>query len=129
MKTAKSEKYQKARDLSAKIARMSEAERTKLSEKMVSVFNPQGHQLTLHNTLLLIGQCQREDLTLVAGFKQWIKAGRVVNKGEHTIGFIQVPIYKSKDESEGENGRPTYFKLVPVFDVSQTDELSEAERS
>ena len=121
----RSEKYQKARELSAKIARMSEQEREKLSAKMVSVFNPQGHQLTLHNTLLLIGQCQREDLTLVAGFKQWIKAGRVVRKGEHTIGFIQVPIYKKArdEESESGNGRPTYFKLVPVFDVSQTDEL------
>jgi antirestriction protein ArdC len=117
------EKFKKARELSAKIARMSQEERERLSAKMVSVFNPEGHQLTLHNTLLLMGQCEREDLTLVAGFKQWIKAGRVVRKGEHTIGFINVPIHKkAKDASEDDKGK-LYFKLVPVFDVSQTDEL------
>lgn len=121
----KSEKYQRAKELSAKIARMSGDERVKLSEKMGSVFNPQGHQLTLHNTLLLMSQCERDDLTLVAGFKQWIKAGRVVRKGEHSIGFINVPIRKKAKESDEDDKGSLYFRLVPVFDVSQTDELQE----
>ena len=125
MKREPSEKYKKARELSAKIARMSDAERAKLSERMVSVFNPQGHQLTLHNTLLLMSQCQRNDLTLVAGFKQWINTGRVVRKGEHSIGFINVPIYKKAKDDSDKKGEHPYFKLVPVFDVSQTDELLE----
>lgn len=125
----KSEKYVKAKQLSSKIANMSDEQRQTLADKLVSVFNPMGHQLTLHNTLLLYMQSERTDLTLVAGFKQWIKAGRVVRKGEHSLGFIQVPIYKkSKEEKQaGEldnGGRPTYFKLVPVFDVSQTEELT-----
>lgn len=120
-----SEKYQKARELSAKIAHMSDDERAKLSEQMVSVFNPQGHQLTMHNTMLLMMQCQRDDLTLVAGFKQWMKAGRAVRKGERSIGFIQVPIHKKAKEGENKKSDRPYFKLVSVFDVSQTGELGD----
>ena len=122
-----SEKYLKARQLSAKVAKLSDDQRKALADKLISVFNPQGHQLTLHNTILLNMQSGREDLTIVAGFKQWINAGRVVRKGESSLGFIQVPIYKrngdNEDDSSEKSGKPVYFKLVPVFDVSQTDEL------
>jgi antirestriction protein ArdC len=116
-----------ARALSAHVARMTPEEREALSEKLSTVINPQGHALTVHNTIFLFMQCERTDLTIVAGFKQWINAGRVVRKGEHSIGFISVPMQlkTGKQDKDGNDERATRFRLVAVFDVSQTDELED----
>lgn len=77
---------------------------------------------------------ERADLTVVAGFRQWIKAGRCVCKGEHGL-TIWVPVGGKKAvriEEQGSNESETQedgvsFVLGTVFDISQTRELTEAD--
>lgn len=128
-KKPKSEKKLQAQKLAGQLASMTEAERTTLAEKMGTVVNPAGHILTTTNTAFLMLQCGRENLTMVAGFRQWLKVNRAVRKGESSVGYIRVPMGagKKRQEEAAANGEMTsarvFFKLVAVFDVSQTDEL------
>ena len=118
------DKQTKARQLAAKVAKLSDETRQALADKMDTVVNPQSHALSVHNTIFLYMQCQRTDLTIVAGFKQWIKAGRCVRKGEHSLGYISVPMQlRDKRPQAAAEDTVLRFRLVPVFDVSQTDNL------
>ncbi len=73
---------------------------------------------------------QKPTATRVAGFRVWLKLGYVVNKGEKAI-RIWVPIPPSKRQLEQwqnagakrEKKPRTYFKLGPVFDRCQVQEL------
>lgn len=98
------------------------------------------HDYSLNNTILIA--MQKPDATLVAGYTAWQKQfGRQVNKGEKAIRILAPTPYKQKvevdkiDPNTGEilknpDGttqkevqevlRPA-FKVVNVFDVSQTD--------
>ena len=116
----------RARQLLRTISAMSDADRQTMADRMPQVMNPKGHFLTINNTLLLCQQAQRTDLTVVAGFKQWIKAGRVVRKGQKALGLIAVPIQIRQRDQNGDKTDTTKlrFRFVPVFDVSQTEELS-----
>lgn len=98
------------------------------------------HDYSLNNTLLIA--FQRPDATLVAGYTAWQKQfGRQVQKGEKAIKILAPAPYKEKVEMEkldpitqnpildGE-GKPVKevqevtrpaFKVVSVFDVSQTE--------
>ncbi len=107
------------------IRSMSEAEREELAAKMGTVVNPAGHALTFRNAALLTLQSGRYDLTMVAGFRQWVKAGRIVLKGQHSVGCIMVPMTGKKTE-DGEEGK-VFFRYVPVFDVTQTEEIQTEE--
>jgi hypothetical protein len=130
---ATNERKQKAREIAGKIAAMSDDERAALAARLPTVVNPDGRALSFRNTAMLMMQSGREDLTIVAGFKQWIRAGRVVNKGEHAIGFILVPMTRKKnDESlddDDNEKKGMHFKHVAVFDVSQTSELEQPAES
>ena len=85
---------------------------------------------------------QKPDATLVAGFNKWKNSfGRHVKKGEKGIQILAPTPYKIKQEEQkldpdtklpllDENGEPVteekevtipMFKVVSVFDVSQTD--------
>ena len=98
------------------------------------------HNYSFNNTMLIA--MQKPDATLVAGFKAWQKNfDRHVKKGEKGIRILAPAPYKIKEEQEkldpvtGEimldkNGIPITeeveikipaFRVVPVFDVSQTD--------
>ncbi len=125
-------KVARARRLAADVGRLTDAERAALAERLPTVVNPDGHALSVRNTIVLSMQSQRTDLTMVAGFKQWIRAARVVKKGEHSIGMIMVPMTLKRKDAAGEpledGGTDLRFRYVPVFDVSQTEELAAAER-
>ena len=98
------------------------------------------HNYSFNNTMLIA--MQKPDATLVAGFKAWQKNfDRHVKKGEKGIRILAPAPYKIKEEQEkldpvtGEvmldkNGMPITeeveikipaFRVVPVFDVLQTD--------
>ena len=98
------------------------------------------HDYSLNNTLLIA--MQKPDATLVAGYTAWQKQfGRQVQKGEKGIRILAPAPYKEKVEMDkidpdtnlpvlDENGDPVKeeqvvmrpaFKVVSVFDVSQTD--------
>lgn len=98
------------------------------------------HDYSLNNTLLIA--MQKPDATLVAGYTTWKNQfGRQVNKGEKGIRILAPTPYKKKvevDKTDPNTGeilknpdgsnqkeiqevlRPA-FKVVSVFDVSQTD--------
>jgi hypothetical protein len=79
-----------------------------------------GTRYSWQNCLLLL--MQNPDCTFVAGFHDWKKVGRSVKKGAKGLA-IRAPFTKKLDEVDdnGENKRITYFNLVHVFDISQTE--------
>ena len=98
------------------------------------------HRYSLNNVMLI--HTQKPDATLVAGFNKWKNSfGRHVKKGEKGIQILAPTPYKIKQEEQkldpdtklpllDENGEPVteekeitipMFKVVSVFDISQTD--------
>ncbi len=80
------------------------------------------HRYSWHNTLLIVSQ--RPDAERVAGFKTWQTLGRHVRKGEHGIAiFAPCPFKRTETDENGNDveREGIYFKVVHVFDVSQTD--------
>jgi antirestriction protein ArdC len=63
---------------------------------------------------------QRPDASQVAGFRKWQELGRQVRKGEKSIS-IMAPMSVKRENADGEVQRATFFRSVPVFDLSQTD--------
>lgn len=86
------------------------------------------HAYSFHNQLLIAHQCP--DATRVAGFRAWLKLGYCVRKGEKSI-RIWAPIPPCKKAikawreagSNSDEKPKTYFRLVPVFDRSQVEEI------
>ena len=139
MADAKTEK-QKVQEITEKVEQgikeLFESEKYKTYLNTMSKF----HNYSFNNTMLIA--MQKPDATLVAGFKAWQKNfDRHVKKGEKGIRILAPAPYKIKEEQEkldpvtGEimldkNGMPVTeeveikipaFRVVPVFDVSQTD--------
>ena len=139
MAESKTEK-QKVQEITEKleqgIKELFESEKYKTYLNTMSKF----HNYSFNNTMLIA--MKKPDATLVAGFKAWQKNfDRHVKKGEKGIRILAPAPYKIKEEQEkldpvtGEimldkNGMPITeeveikipaFRVVPVFDVSQTD--------
>lgn len=112
------------RELWKTVAAMPEAERIAASSNLGFV-NCEGHAFSLHNMLLLASQCPAG--SVFGGFRQWLKMGRCVRKGEHGA-MIWVPKGKGKSDAT-EASEPTEpdskpgFIVGTVFDISQTDEI------
>lgn len=109
-------------ELSRKIAAMSDTERAKWQAEAGIVVTIEGHALSPRNTILCY--FQRQGVTMVGGFRQWIKAGRAVMKGEHGISIL-VPVgvkHADGGEAEAESGE-VHFIAGTVFDVTQTQEI------
>ena len=81
------------------------------------------HKYSFNNQLLIY--LQRPDATYVAGFRRWLELKRFVLKGEKGIAILAPCRYKTKIEDEhGDEQTLTSirgFRVVHVFDVSQTD--------
>jgi len=89
------------------------------------------HDYSIGNLILIT--MQRPDATRVAGFRTWQELGRWVKKGEKGIAILapclppkSARVTEREDEEPGEEERvteirPLYFKVVHVFDISQTD--------
>lgn len=91
------------------------------------------HRYSFRNTILI--RVQRPDATRVAGFNTWKGLGRFVRKGEKGIAILAPCTYKRVSEPAGsipaaseETGDAAQevrvlrgFRVVHVFDVSQTD--------
>ena len=123
---------EKARAVAGQLAKMTDEERAQLAARAPGLVTCEGHPITVNNTMLLVLQSGREDLTMIGGFRQWKKAGRSVMRGQHSIGSIMVPMNGRKrqdaDESaDEESGKPErmHFRFVPMFDISQTEELAQ----
>jgi len=118
--------YKKMGDMAKGIRSMSKEEQEKKAVQLGTV-TCEGHLLSPFNTCYLWQQAGRA-LLQVGGCNQWRKVKRAIMKGQHAAGYIYVPIGPrqeegtEKTEGEEESTRP-FFKLVPVFDVSQTVEI------
>ena len=84
------------------------------------------HDYSVSNLILIL--IQRPGATRVAGFTTWKNLGRWVKRGERGIAIlapVMPPKVRKEDEGEEEEVEiapsPVYFKVVHVFDVSQTE--------
>ncbi len=82
------------------------------------------HDYSIGNLILIA--LQKPAATHVAGFTTWKDLGRWVNKGEKGIAIL-APVLPPKpkpeekrEEEEEVELTPVYFKVVHVFDISQT---------
>ena len=110
------------RGLVSQVSKMTPEERQAFAARM-PIITCEGHPLSLFNQCyLLIQQSNGTILTIVGGFRQWKKAARTVVSGAKSIGYIYVPMGNGKREDEEED-REVNFRLVPVFDIAQTEEI------
>ncbi|MDD5083068.1 MAG: ArdC family protein, partial [Dehalococcoidales bacterium] len=87
------------------------------------------HDYSIGNQILIM--IQKPEATRVAGFNTWKDLGRWVRKGEKGIAIlapVMPPKPKPEEREQGEaeaateiEPRPVHFKVVYVFDVSQTE--------
>jgi hypothetical protein len=83
------------------------------------------HGYSLNNTLLILIQCP--EATMVASGKFWKEQNRYITSGTGSALRIFAPLFRRPTSDEIAAGRDPEskvlysFKLVPVFDVSQTD--------
>ena len=95
-----------------------EAKLNFVSERLIH--NVDEKQMSVNNTILMLMQRPDNIPTVVGGFKQWLKAGRCVQKGEHGM-MIWYPSSRKKEADDTEE--ETRFFVGTVFDIAQTAEL------
>jgi hypothetical protein len=71
-----------------------------------------------HNQMLIWKQ--RPDASFVGGFNTWLTCARYVRKGEKGIAILAPMFFKDKN-ANGDESKRIWFKIVYVFDLSQTD--------
>jgi hypothetical protein len=103
-------------ELSAGIAELS------TSEKWTQYLDVQSrfHRYSPNNVMLIL--LQNPYATRVAGYRAWQALDHQVMAKESALRILAPMTYKRNDAPEGENAREIRgFKLVPVFDISQTE--------
>lgn len=96
--------------------------RTSDGYKALLDFTATLHDYSLNNSRLILSQMP--SATMVASFNTWKKTGRFVKKGEKGLRIFAPLIRKvCRDDDEDENGKSRIYgyKLVSVFDISQTE--------
>lgn len=118
-----------AKELHAKLAAQVEALAASGEWQRFLDYAGSFHAYSLNNLLLIVAQCPHA--TQVAGFRAWQQKGRQVRKGEKAIKIFGYSSKKvtEKNEKTGqeEEKKVTYFPILSVFDVSQTDPLEGAQ--
>ena len=79
------------------------------------------HQYSAGNLWLILAQMPTA--TTVCGFHGWLRLGRHVRRGEHGLKIL-APVAVRRSESEDAEDEPqavTRFRVVTVFDISQTE--------
>jgi hypothetical protein len=107
----------KMRELAGLVAKLSDEQRAEIAAK-TPVITIERHSLSVRNAILCMYQIP--SVTVVGGFRQWLAAGRCVRKGERAA-YIMHPC--TKKGNDGEDGG-VFFRFAPIFDISQTEELT-----
>jgi hypothetical protein len=92
------------------------------SEKWTQYLDVQSkfYRYSPSNAMLIM--MQNENATLVAGYKKWKELGRQVMAKESALRILAPMTYKKDDGLEGEKASEIRgWKMVPVFDISQTE--------
>jgi hypothetical protein len=88
--------------------------------KRYLAFAARFHRYSANNSLLVL--LRRPNATRIAGYKKWQELGRQVRRGEEGLKILALIFRTEEDEESGEKEHVLYsFKVVKVFDVSQTD--------
>jgi N-terminal domain of anti-restriction factor ArdC len=82
-------------------------------------FEAKFHQYSATNIFLIL--LNKPEATHIAGYQTWKTMGRFVKKGEKGIPIF-APLLARKDSEEKDSPQELYgFRIVYVFDISQTD--------
>ena len=120
------EKKEKIIRIRKTLSEMSEEQRQTIADRF-GIVTVEGHLLTPHNQCFLVAQSEI-NFTVVGGFQQWIKAGRIVRKGEH--GFLILVPSKTNQGQNSEmisDDEDVHFFSATVFDISQTEVIEKSE--
>lgn len=124
-KQAAAERREKFRELARRIGQMTAEQRAQFAAQAPAVVTVEGRVLSPFNQCLIVSQAP--SATVIGGFRQWIKAGRCVRKGEHGLSLWIPSVRKAKEGEQGEEGDgETRFIMGTVFDVSQTEPVDAA---
>ena len=116
------EKKEQLKQLRQRLANLSAQEKEALLNRGL-ILTIEGRALSPHNTIMVYFQATRCTPTVVGGFQQWKRAGKIVKKGEH--GFtIWFPVGE-KDE-DGDTVSAERFYTATVFDESQVQDMEPA---
>jgi len=98
-----------------------ETDQARKSEEMQKYLNfiAKFHNYSPSNIFLIM--LSKPDASHVAGFQAWKKMGRYVKKGEHGIPIFAPMIHKEDPDRDDSPKVLSGFRVVYVFDVSQTD--------
>ena len=135
-KQAAAERRMHFRRLAKLVSQMSLEDRMTLCERF-GIVTVEGRQLSPFNAVLC--SMQRPDVSLVGGFQQWRKTGRMVRKGEHGM-MIWIPrkgkksdesgaaepegdVFSLVDAAEGTEVSTNRFFIGTVFDIAQTEPI------
>jgi len=105
-------------DLAKKVAETQTSDEFKQYLEKLALF----HNYSWHNVMLIM--MTMPQATHVAGFRTWNKLGRFVKEGEHGIPIL-APCFPKKKAEEKDNTtiddeEDMFFRVVYVFDISQT---------
>jgi len=118
----KKEYKSKLRDIAKKISQMNDSEKHALIGN--GILTAEGKYLSVYNSCFVM--IQYPQASQVGGFKQWKKAGRTVSKGQRACACIWIPTNKKSEPNEESEESEVRFITIPVFDISQTEELLES---
>jgi hypothetical protein len=115
--TDKQEKMQRLRAYAKRIKTMTPDALRAMIRQAGAILTIEGNALSDKNTALII--MQRQTATVVGGYQQWRKAGRMVRKGERGASIF-IPCRRKAGDDDGEE---LFFATATVFDISQTAEI------
>ncbi len=108
--------------ISRRIEELAQAtDAARMSEEMTRYLSTLGrfHHYSIFNTYLIL--LAYPQASMVAGFHAWHKFNRFVRKGEHGIPILAPILIPDKQDDNPERRSLVGFKVVYVFDVSQTE--------
>jgi hypothetical protein len=125
-KAATEARRERFRGFVKQIGKMTDEQRKVFADKMPVIVTADGHPLSGPNMMLVALQCP--GVTVVGGFRQWLKHGRAVRKGEHGA-MIWFPKAMNQRDTEPTTHDPetneVRFLIGTVFDISQTEEIQQ----
>jgi len=120
---ARAAKQERMKALRERLANLGEDERKALLDRGL-VATVEGRVLSMHNTLMVYLQSSDRIPTVVGGYRQWLKAGKQVQKGAHGM-IIWFPAGEKNEDDDIVEA--SHFYTTTVFDISQVADKEEHE--
>lgn len=119
------EKKEKITQIRKTLSQMSEEQQQEVAARF-GIITVEGHPLTPYNQCFLVSQSEI-NFSIVGGYVQWKRAGKVVRKGQHGF-LILVPSVSKKEENvDTYLDDDVHFYSATVFDISQTVDITKSE--